>query len=728
MTRRSRGRIAIRSDECRHRSGAPRGAWPWLAVAGALVMPATAAAQTTLPGIVVEGATLTPPRRPSTGQPATQPANRPAAEPAGSAPVAEGPGTSGGPTADAGAGQGDAAGSDGQGSTVGSSVTVVTGDDLRRQQVRHAGEYLRGLPGVTVSRGGGFAAQTQVRIRGAEANHTLVLIDGVVANDTNNGAFDFSDLSAEAIERIEVIRGPQSGLYGSNALGGVINIITKSGRGPLQLTARAEGGSFGTFDYAASASGGNSQAWGAVTYHERHSTGFNVSPVGTEKDGSELKTVSAKGGAQIVPGVTLDYSLRYSVKQGDRDTEGGPAGTLAVQVDDPSKFESTVFLGGVNLRWDTLDGKLTHIVRASRNETRTFDASPGFISNNVSETLKYGYLGTWRFDTPSLLASSAVTVLVEDEREAFLPISDFADGIERNRGRLATALEYKTEIGRRLGLTANVRHDDNDLFQDFTTWRTAASLRLSEVGLRPHASIGTGVKLPTMFETFGSIPNFFTPNPNLRPETSRGWDAGVEATLWSGRVILDVTYFEADLQDRINGFVPGPNFTFTATNTPGISRRDGVEVSARIALTSTLTLSGAYTHLTALDADGADEIRRPRHSARADLTWAFSNGRGKAALAAIYNGGMDDTAFRIDGYSFGFPLTHPERTRLGDYWLVNAAASYQLNPGVEVFGRVENLLNERYYEIYGFNTPGIAGFAGVKLTFGGEGSGPLATK
>src|SRR5690606_39136750 len=148
---------------------------------------------------------------------------------------------------------------------LGTAVTVVTGEDLQRQQIRHAADALRSLPGVSVNRSGSPAHLTAVRIRGAEHNHTLVLIDGIEANTGSNGAFDFSDLMTEDIERIEVIRGPQSALYGSNAIGGVINIITKSRKGPLRATVRAEVGSFNTKEGAASVSGGTDRIWGAVT-------------------------------------------------------------------------------------------------------------------------------------------------------------------------------------------------------------------------------------------------------------------------------------------------------------------------------------------------------------------------------------------------------------------------------------------------------------------------------
>lgn len=685
----------------------------WLAaLAVGLAAPGVAAAQspTQLPGLVIQGATLSPPPARRTAEPRTEPAT-----PSQTAPIEAGTPATPPSGSDRDAGY--------RIDTIGSAVTVVTGDDIRRQQLHHVGDALRSLPGVAVSRGGSFGALTQVRIRGAEANHTLVLIDGVVANDTNNGAFDFSDLSTDNVERIEVIRGPQSGLYGSNALGGVINIVTKGGRGPLELTVRSEAGSFGTFDYALRASGGNEQAWGSFSYHERHVRGFNIAPFGIEDDGATLKTFHMKGGVRLAEGLVVDFTLRQTDKRGDRDTEGGPVGSLAVQVDDPTRFGSKIFLGGMNLRWDTLDGRLTHNVRVTRNETHITDRSPTFLTDNTSETWRYGYLGTIRFDTPALMPiAHVVSVLIEQENEDFLPSSDFADNVIRSRSRLATAIEHRMEFWRRLTVTSNLRRDDNDIYKDFTTWRTALSLRVPEVGLRPHASIGTGVKLPTMFETYGLIPGFFTPNPNLLPEESKGWDAGVELSLWNGRAVLDVTYFEQDLRNRIDGFAAGPAFTFTAVNTPGISRRDGIEVSGRLQVTPALLLSAAYTHLTALDSNGLDEIRRPRHSGRADITYVFGNGRGTTTLSAIYNGTMDDTAFRILGPFFSVA----ERVGLDSYWLVNASASYKVLPGMEIFGRVENLLNEKYYEIYGFATPGVAAYAGVKLTFGGEGDPAFA--
>src|SRR5262245_11629441 len=261
-----------------------------LGVGPILSAPSLAQQPTELPPIVVQGATLAPPPP----GPAQAPPQAPAQQTIPSAPAAtEVPASSesvgGAPLY-----------------TIGNAISIVTGQQLREQQVRNGAEALRGLPGVEVSRSGGFGNFTQVRIRGAEGNHTLVLIDGIEVNNLSDGEFDFSNLSVEDIERIEVIRGPMSGLYGSNAVGGVINIITRPGKGPPSATIRTEAGSFGTRDVFARAAGGSDRAHLAVSYHWRDTNGFNISPLGGEDDGSRLGTLLVRGGARLLPGVTLD--------------------------------------------------------------------------------------------------------------------------------------------------------------------------------------------------------------------------------------------------------------------------------------------------------------------------------------------------------------------------------------------------------------------------------------
>jgi vitamin B12 transporter len=319
-------------------------------------------------------------------------------------------------------------------------------------------------------------------------------------------------------------------------------------------------------------------------------------------------------------------------------------------------------------------------------------------------------MATWHLGTPAMagVLAHSLTGLVEHETELFNQVT--GDNLTRERNRLAFAGEYRAQVLERFTVTGNVRRDDNDTFTDFTTWRAAASLALKEVGLRPHASYGTGIKLPTMVEQFGQFGNF-TPNPALLAETSRGWDAGVELSMAEGRFVVDATYFSQNLEHEIVTRFVG--FNTTVANLDGESTRKGVELTARWRPLTWLTLGGAYTWLDARDDRGDAEIRRARDSGRADVTVAFDGGRGTVTLAAVYNGRMPDIAFEL-------PFFSNQRVMLDDYWLATIAARYRVSRNVEVFGRVENVLDQRYQEVYGFESSGLAGYAGLKLTLGGE--------
>jgi len=686
-------------------------------LAAGMSAPADAQTALELPGIVVEGATLEAPRSTPKKKPAAAAASAPtaAAEGQGQEP-AEG-------VAEAEAASDQAAGV--PAAHLGTAVTVVTGEDLQRQQIRHAADALRSLPGVSVSRsGGGLSSKTQVRIRGAEGNHTLVLIDGIEVNDPNDGEFDFGNLLADDIEKIEVIRGPYSGIYGSGAIGGVINIITKRGEGPPKATVSSEIGAYGTRQLSARISGGTDHIWGSLTAQKRDTSGFNISQQGDEEDRSSLLNLGFNAGVKILETLSVELVARKSDNRFDRDGfDAFTVGDLAKAFDDESTVDTQTSQVGIKARWDAFDGNLTHILSASRShfESVDDDATNLFVSANESEAVKMGYLTTYRFSDPVWAAiKHTVSGLVQMEQEAFIPKSSFADGIERRRERLAVAGEHRVEIGNQLFIDTAVRHDDNDVFEDFTTWRTAATFDVPKYGLRPHASIGTGVRLPTMFEQFGSIPAFFTPNENLLPERSFGWDAGIEVSLWQGRAIFDVTYFNTELTDKIDGLAPGPDGTLTAENLPGRSHREGLELTSRVQLSKALSLGIAYTYLDAKNPTGERELRRPSHSGRVDVSYDFDDGRGNFTLATIYIGENDDRTFRLVGFhpEEGWPLTEFQRVTLDDFWLVTAAASYKLQPGVEFFGRAENLLDTDYEEIFGYNTPGIAAYAGVRFTLG----------
>jgi vitamin B12 transporter len=657
-------------------------ALPVSIVLAALVLPAPAFAQIQLPGIYVQGTTLAVP----TGQP---------------------DGASGVSDKDGGAVDGVPA------ATVGNAVTVVMRQDLERQQIRQVADALRSVPGVSVGRTGAFGNFTQVRIRGAEGNHTLVLIDGIEANNSTDGEFDFSNLSAEEIERIEVIRGPMSALYGSSAVGGVINIITRRGQGPLSLTLRTEVGSHGTADASARLAAGNDRGHFSLGIHGRYTDGFNIARTGGEEDGMRLRSLSFRGGVKIAEGLGVEVHLRHVDKLADRDGTDFLA-PLSIAADDASTQHDRLLLGGVKLQWDTLDKALTHQVYVRHNSATISDNDVSFgVFQNTGERTSYGYLATYRFETPAVWAlKQTLSGLIERESEAFTPEGTTGDGIRRERERVAFAGEWSGAFAEQVFITAGVRHDANSVFSDFTTWRLAGAWAIKSMGLRPHASIGTAVKFPGLFEQFGVFPQF-TPNPDLQPEESLGWDAGVEVALGRGRA-LDITYFHADLTNKIvsTGNRP-PSPDPSLANLSGTSTRDGIEVAFRARLTEMLTGTFAYTYLLAEDANGAQEVRRPRHGGRVDLSYSFAGGLGTANLGVLYNGFMSDNAFK-NAFPFG-----TQRVLLDDYWLVNAAVSYRLQPGVELFARVENVLDQRYEEVFGFQAAPIVAFGGLKLTFGG---------
>ncbi len=689
----------------------------WAAAAGLLVFigfdqtPAAAQQEVQLPGLIVEGATLSRPAVPRAPRPAA-PSGRPTAAAAETPAAAEDSGE-------------EAVGV--PASEIGSAVTIVTGQELRDRQIRNGAEALRALPGVHVTRNSTPGSVTEVRIRGAENNQTLVLIDGVVANDPTNGAYDFSDLSTVDIERIEVIRGAQSVIYGPGAIGGVVNIITRGGRGPARVTISSEVGSFGTRDLTIGASGGSERIWGSLGYNARKSNGFNIAPRGREDDASSLETFYFRGGVQVFPGLVVDGSLRFSRKSGERDGFIGPPNGLSVAVDDPSYYSGSVLLGSIRARWETFDGALVHEFRTTYNDTRTTDqdlpAPPlfPFFSKYNADSRTHSYLATLKLPG-SPLFRHAVTGLVEWNEEGFASLGDFVDDRGRHsRERLAFAGEWRASFANQLYVTAGVRRDDNSTFADFTSWRTTASWNLPGSILRPHASAGTGFKAPSFFEQYGRLPGsvFFIPNPDLIPEESFGWDAGIEFSLWRGKLLFDVTYFQAETENKIatNTATPSPS----VINLPGLSHRKGVEISAKYQVLPGTTVGAAYTYLDATDPRGDRELRRPPHSGRLDVNARFNDGRGNLHLAAVYNGRQDDRSFRNGPGPFD-PQTI-EILSLDATWRLSAALSYELRPGWEIFGRLENILDDRGQEVFGYAQPGFAAYAGMRLTLGGESGG-----
>jgi vitamin B12 transporter len=602
--------------------------------------------------------------------------------------------------------------------TVGYSVSVLDEDDIRVRQNPVVSDLLRSVPGVAVGRSGGPGQLTQLRLRGAEGNHTLVLIDGIEANELNfNGEFDFAALLAVGIERIEVLRGAQSALYGSDALGGVINVITTSGRPGLRAEASAEGGSFGTRQVTALVSGGTGRFTGALSAGYFGADGINLSRFGDEKDGSRVFTVGGKAAAELTGALRLDGALRYVDSRADTDAQDfafPPLPTNGLVIDTADEQENRQFYGRLGGELSLFDGVWVHKAAALYAHTeREYHNPDDDLTGNSGSRLKLEYQSTLNVATPALAgAEHHLTVGFQREEQDFENFGAVPDALENQRRSDAQdglVAEYRVGFAERVFLSAGVRHDFNRLFADATTYRLAAAWKAGG-GTRLHASHGTAVTNPGFFELFGFFPDFFIGNPDLKPERSRSVDVGIEQTFWNGALTVDVTYFDADLRDEIVTVFDFDTFLTSVENLDGKSRRNGVEVMLSARLGEALTIGGSYAHVRSRQPDGRREVRRPKHTGNLNVNYAFAGDRGNLNLDVSYNGRQLDNEFSL--------LTPESVVRLGGYVLVSVAASYRLSDAVELFGRIENLLDDRYEEVFSYRSPGIGAFAGVRLRLG----------
>jgi vitamin B12 transporter len=587
---------------------------------------------------------------------------------------------------------------------LGRSATVIDGDDIEARGVRFLGDALREVPGLAVSRQGGFGGLTAVRVRGAEANHVLVLVDGIEIASADTGEVDLSALLALDVERVEVLRGPQSGLYGSNALAGVINIITRRGGAGAPAWAAVEAGSFETLEVRAGGGIGDDARHLSGAIAHRESEGFNISPSGDERDGDRNTSLHLRGGATLSPLFQLDGTARYVVRETDTDDfdfSGGPNQGLSI---DAAGFSDTTdwSLGGL-AELASFRGALVTTLTAARTETELQGGgSFGDFGTETSRT-KFAAKSTLTLDAGGAAGSShAVTLFADHERETFLNTVPFdpSQAPEQERSLVGVGVEYRVELGDRLSLSAVARQDNNDDFADAETFSVAGAFLARETGTRLHASVGSGVTNPTFFEQFGFEPGSFVGNPDLAPETALGWDAGVEQTLLGGAAILEVTYFDATLEDEIVNVFP------SVENDAGESRRRGVETSLRARLGEAWDVSAVYTYTDAENPDGTPEVRRPEHSGSFDVSRAVASGRARISAGVVYNGEMVDDDFRG-----GFTAV---KSPVESYTLARLAGSYRLNDRVELFARVENAFDQDYEEVIGYETPERGIYVGVR--------------
>ena len=601
-------------------------------------------------------------------------------------------------------------------SKTGSSVTAMSGDEARASGFSQLSDVMRTFPGMHVSQSGSRGSLTQFRVRGAEANHLLVMIDGVPANANSDGAYNFADIPLDDIERVELLRGPQSGLYGANAHSGVLTIVTKSGRGQKpEFTARIEGGTQRSAEGAMSARGSAGPVYGSITTSYATTDGFNIARNGAETDGAKRLAVTGKAGIDFSPNFNVEGFVRHARRKAEFDPQDPFFLNTGLVEDAPgysTNLAETLARGEATLK--LFDERWIQSVKWTSTR-QDLSALEGFVrsSGSVGSTETLSYKSALILD--SMFAGGErhrLTGLVEDRREKFSFDSIFVfgpdlDAARNGYKRTSTGVggEYVLDLlATGTTISAAVRQDFNEPFKDELTWRLSLSQKVAPIGGRLHASVGRAVTNPSFLEQFGFVTSTFVPNPSLVPESSIGWDAGWEQTLWNGRVVFDVTYFNSRLENEIV-LISLPSFRSSVRNMTGTSTREGVETTLKVRPFDWLTVSGTYTYTDARDDQGVQEIRRPKHAASGTVTASFAEGRGKATLNVVYNGKMTDTIFT-------FPSS---TTTLAAYTLVGGMISYDTTPWSTIYLRAENVFDRRYEEVYSFRSPGAAVYAGLKV-------------
>lgn len=582
---------------------------------------------------------------------------------------------------------------------IASSVTVVTEKDIATQQQRSVPDILATVPGLNVVQSGGPGGQSSVFIRGTNSNHTKILIDGIDVGDVTNGngAFDFAHLLTADIQQFEVLRGPQSGLYGSDAIGGVISLVTRKGEGPARATASIEAGSFKTFNQSAGVSGSQDNVNYAVNVAHLHAgdvpvTPWQLLPPGQKAIGNNYDNVtgSTKLGVALNESWTLHSVIRYTdatlLFTGD---SGFPSFPNATQ----SSHTVHQFATREEAVWSLLDGRIKNYFGVNYVNDWTSDLTAGnpIAAVSTGERIKYDW--------------HAVTELA--------PHNNFIVGLEQQTERLKTAdlsaengnkagfIELQTEFAKRVFVVASLRDDVNDQFGDHATYRIAPSVILPYTETKLKGSYGTGFKAPTLSQLYQDYSAFgFFANRNLKPEESTGYDVGFEQPLFEDRVRFGSTYFHNSITNLIDY-----NPSFTSFANIGLATTEGTESFVSTRVTDQVSVRVDYTFTRAINAiTGLDLLRRPKEKWSATAIWKPIDPLTLSATVLRVGDWIDVTR---DGMSSG--IVAP------GYTIVNLRGDYAISDQVKVFGRVDNLFNTHYQNPTGFLAPGLGVFGGIRI-------------
>jgi vitamin B12 transporter len=599
---------------------------------------------------------------------------------------------------------------------VGQSVTVLTRDEIELDQETNVADILVRTPGLNLVRNGGPGQPTSVFIRGADSDHTVVLIDGVKVNDVSSPgvSFDFSSLLTGDISRIEVLRGPQSTLYGSAAIGGVVNVVTADATRPLEASAQVEGGSYGT-GYANGAVGSKGERYdlrlGAFYSSSDSVSAFDKAFGGREDDGFHEAGVQGRFRYDLTPDLQFDERVYYTAGRNEFDGNDTPTFALG---DDPefSRTQHLVDYTGLNL--SLFDGRLKNRLALEYEEDDTRDEAPYQLDSDKATFDGLGRATTLDYEGTFALAPHYTLVFgAQDERSTintdgpayFEPVQKNSKSISSGYGQITG------EVLHGLTLTGGVRYDADSAFGGHTTGQASAAWAV-QPGTILRASYGGGFKAPSLYQLYSSY-GF----PGLKPETANGWDAGVEQHFLRDRLVVQATYFGRETSNLIEFVSCFDDTGLCASHPFGFyqnvdkSRAEGLELQADLKPVEHLDITANYTFDDDEDRSpgsttrGLQLIRRPKNTANLAATYVWPV-KLSTTVAVRYAGQSFDEDFSAGGYVV-----------LHSYALVDLRASYPLTDALELYGRVENLADKAYETTYQYGTLGRAAYGGVRVKF-----------
>lgn len=569
--------------------------------------------------------------------------------------------------------------------TLGSAVDVISAADLARRQITALSGALGAAAGTPLFASGANGATTSVFLRGANSNQTLFLVDGLRLNDPNTNYEVFlGGACVSACDSLEIAHGPQSTLYGGEAVGGVISLRAQRGSGAPAGRTTFEAGSFGTVQGGLTAQGErDANAWnfaaqGGHTDNERANNAFDSANATLRLDRKMNERAAVGGTLRYFHGVYGDPGDRFANDPDNQSRESNLLATAFATVTLASGWTAHTVLGGQDRRFVSENPRPngTRQITVVKNRRGVLDAQTTFSGIERHRV------------------TGGVTAEANHTRN-----TGFGD-IDEKQTLLAVFLQDEFSPVEDVFLTAGLRNDDFDTFGRATTGRATAAWLVARRTVKLRASYGTAFRSPSFLDLYGESA-FYRGNPDLEPERARGWDAGVDFYLPSNRGAVSVTWFEMAFRDLI---ASTPNFR--SVENIQRARTRGAEVSATFALPSAAELRASYTLLEADNLTaGTRLLRRPRHRASADVWRDF--GRGFSAGT-----GVAWTAQREDVDASTFRVVDGE-----DYVVARVYGSWQATPRLAVKARLENLLNERYEEVNGYPALGVGAFGGVEWKF-----------